>query len=66
LSIHEAGLDIEAVSEALGLDRFALMAVSLTCPVAIDFAAAHPDRVSELLLLQGMAKPSSSHLAPCI
>ncbi len=42
--------DLEAVVESLGLRRFALMALFTDGPVAIAYAARHPDRVSHLIL----------------
>ena len=41
--------DLEAVVDHAGLDRFALMAMSQGGPVAIAYAARHPERVSRLL-----------------
>ena len=43
-------LDIHAVAEAAGLGRFAIFATTSSGPVAIAYAAAHPQRVSHLLL----------------
>ncbi len=43
-------LDLEAVVDRLGLERFALFALLHAGPVAVDYAARHPDRVSHLLL----------------
>jgi class 3 adenylate cyclase/pimeloyl-ACP methyl ester carboxylesterase len=42
--------DLEAVVDALGLDRFALYAVSSGGPTAIAYTVRHPDRVSRLVL----------------
>ena len=42
--------DLEAVVDHLGLDRFALMGSQLSGPVAITYAARHPERVSHLVL----------------
>jgi class 3 adenylate cyclase len=42
--------DLEAVVDGLNLDKFALMALSITGPVAIAYAVRHPERVSHLLL----------------
>lgn len=41
--------DLEAVVEAAGLDRFALMAMSQGGPVAIEYAARHPERLTRLM-----------------
>jgi pimeloyl-ACP methyl ester carboxylesterase/DNA-binding winged helix-turn-helix (wHTH) protein len=42
--------DLEAVIDALGLDRFALLGISQGGPIAITYAARHPERVSRLIL----------------
>jgi DNA-binding SARP family transcriptional activator/pimeloyl-ACP methyl ester carboxylesterase len=42
--------DLEAVVDALGLDRFALIGSSRGGPTAIAYAARHPERVSHLVL----------------
>jgi len=43
-------LDLEAVVQRLGLDRFVLLASGNAGPVAITYAARHPERVSRLVL----------------
>lgn len=43
--------DLEAVVDAAGLDEFALLGISQGGPVAIEFSARHPERVSKLVLL---------------
>ncbi len=42
--------DLEAVVDGLGLGRFALLGVSQGAAVAIAYAAAHPERVSRIVL----------------
>ena len=42
--------DLEAVVDALGLDRFALLGSSKGGPTAMAYAARHPERVSHLVL----------------
>ncbi|HEX7291078.1 MAG TPA: alpha/beta fold hydrolase [Conexibacter sp.] len=42
--------DVEAVRSALGVDKLVLYGTSYGTKVALDYAAAHPDRVSGLLL----------------
>ena len=42
--------DIEAVVDRLGLDGFALVAATDAGPVAISYAARHPERVARLVL----------------
>ncbi len=41
--------DLEAVADAAGFPRFALMAMAQGGPVAITYAVRHPERVSRLL-----------------
>ena len=47
--------DLEAVVEAAGLERFALLGISQGCAVAIAYAARHPERVAQLILFGGYA-----------
>ena len=49
-------LDIAAVADALGLERFVLYGADYSAPVAITYAARHPERVSHLLLHDGAAR----------
>src|SRR5262245_30424748 len=42
--------DLEAVVDALGIDRFALIGSSKGGPTSIAYAARHPERVSHLVL----------------
>src|SRR5262249_1762695 len=48
--------DLEAVVDALGLDRFALIGISKGSPTAIAYAARHPERVSHLVLYGAFAQ----------
>lgn len=48
--------DLEAVADAAGLERFPLLAISQGCPVAVEFAVRHPERVSKLVLYGGYAR----------
>jgi pimeloyl-ACP methyl ester carboxylesterase len=48
--------DLEAVIDAAGLDRFPLLGISQGGPVAIAYAARHPERVSHLVLLGSYAQ----------
>lgn len=48
LSLEARVGDLEAVADAAGFDRFALMAMAQGGPVAITYAARHPDRVTRL------------------
>jgi len=49
-SVEARLLDLEAVVDRLGLDRFVLYGTLHTGPVAITYAARHPERVSRLVL----------------
>lgn len=42
--------DLEAVADAAGLDRFALIGMSQGGPVALTYASRHPDRLTRLVL----------------
>ena len=48
--------DLEAVIDSAGLERFALLGASGGAPVAIRYAARHPQRVTGLVLLGGFAR----------
>jgi DNA-binding winged helix-turn-helix (wHTH) protein/pimeloyl-ACP methyl ester carboxylesterase len=48
--------DLETVVDEYGLQHFALLGISQGAPVAIAYAARHPDRVSRLVLCGGFAK----------
>ena len=48
--------DLEAVVEATGLERFALLGISQGCAVSVAYAVRHPQRVTHLVLLGGFAQ----------
>ena len=48
--------DLEAVVDAVGLERFALLGVSQGAAIAVAYAARHPDRISGLVLYGGYAR----------
>jgi pimeloyl-ACP methyl ester carboxylesterase len=48
--------DLETVVDAAGLDRFPLLGISQGAPVAIRYAARHPERVSRLVVYGGYAQ----------
>lgn len=48
--------DLEAVVDALGLERFPLLGISQGASVSIAYAVRHPDRVSHLVLYGGYAR----------
>ncbi|PWU23415.1 MAG: family 3 adenylate cyclase [Candidatus Rokuibacteriota bacterium] len=47
--------DLEAVVEATGITRFALLGISQGCAISIAYAVRHPERVSHLILYGGYA-----------
>ncbi|MCH7901610.1 MAG: hypothetical protein IH818_11980 [Acidobacteria bacterium] len=53
-------MDVSAVAKECRLDTFALIAVGSQGPVRIEYAATHPDVVTELVLCNGVAKVESS------
>ncbi len=53
-------LDIEAVMQAAGSERAALLAVSEGGPMALIFAAAHPERTRAVILLNAYARMTAS------
>ena len=48
--------DLEAVVDAAGVDRFALLGVSQGAAIAVAYAARHPERVTDLVLYGGYAR----------
>jgi class 3 adenylate cyclase/pimeloyl-ACP methyl ester carboxylesterase len=48
--------DLETVVDAIGAERFALLAISQGCAVAIDYVVRHPERVTHLILYGGYAR----------
>jgi class 3 adenylate cyclase len=58
LSLDSAVLDVEAVVDRLGLERFALLGLIHSGPVAIAYAARHPQRVSHLVLWDAYTRAS--------
>ncbi|WP_343116211.1 alpha/beta fold hydrolase [Ostreiculturibacter nitratireducens] len=59
LALDRLAEDLEAVADAAGLDRFPIFATSQGVPVAVAFAARHPERVSGLVLYGGYAQGRS-------
>jgi class 3 adenylate cyclase len=59
-------LDIDAVADRLGLDRFAVFGAGTSGPVAIAYAARHPERVSHLILWSTYAQPSDWSQSPAV
>jgi class 3 adenylate cyclase/alpha-beta hydrolase superfamily lysophospholipase len=52
--------DVRAVLDAVGCERAALFGISEGGPMSVLFAAAHPDRVSHLVLYSSYAKRSDA------
>ena len=65
MSTHGMGLDITAVTAALGLDSFTLMGNMVQGPVAIEYAAKHAE-VTGLILCDSCATVSTSFLGPVL
>ena len=57
-------LDLEAVVDRLGLEKFALFGHHYTGAVAVAYAARHPDRVSHLILWCSYARGASFMATP--
>ena len=57
-SLDALVLDVEAVVDRLGLEKFALLGPQHSGPLAIAYAARHPERVSHLLLWCTYARAS--------
>jgi len=57
-------LDLEAVVDRLGLERFALWGSLQVGPVAIAYAARNPERVSHLILWSTYARASDFYSSP--
>jgi pimeloyl-ACP methyl ester carboxylesterase len=53
LSLDVFVSDLEAVVDGLKLERFPLFGLSMGAPVAVAYAAKHPERVSRLILHGG-------------
>jgi pimeloyl-ACP methyl ester carboxylesterase/DNA-binding CsgD family transcriptional regulator len=48
--------DLEAVTNALQLERFSLLGMSQGAAIAVGYAALHPERVSHLVIYGGFAR----------
>ena len=57
-------LDLEAVVDRLGLERFALFTLGAIGPAIIAYAARHPERVSHLILFATWARASDYISSP--
>ena len=56
VSLDARVADLEAVIDAAGLERVALLGISQGGPVAVAFAARRPERVSHLVLFATFAR----------
>lgn len=56
MSMSALTLDLEAVVERLGWDQFALLGFGMAGPIAMQYAAAHPERVLSLILRETYAR----------
>ena len=64
LSLDVFVADLEAVVDGLGLERFPLLGMSMGAPVAVAYAAKHPERVSRLVLHGGFHRSYLSSTNP--
>lgn len=60
LSLDTFVTDLETVVDASGVQRFALLGMSMSVAVATAYAVRHPQRVSHLILHGGYASPFGS------
>ncbi len=60
ISAESRARDFEAVVDQLGLEKVAIFAWSMSGPPAIIYAAAHPERVSHLVLYATFARSNES------
>ena len=63
-TVEELADDMEAVADAAGLERFPIFAISQSVPVALTLAARRPDRVSRLILVNGLVQGSTARGEP--
>ncbi|OGO52557.1 MAG: hypothetical protein A2148_08695 [Chloroflexi bacterium RBG_16_68_14] len=63
-SLDARVLDVEAVVDKLGIERFALLGLVSSGHVAIAYAARHPERVSHLILWGSYARRSDYDQLP--
>ena len=58
--------DVEAVVESARLTGFAMVAIDAAVPIAVTYAATRPEKVSSLILLDGLMKFSDYYQNPGI
>jgi pimeloyl-ACP methyl ester carboxylesterase len=56
ISLRTMVIDLETVADAAGLERFALMGLSMGGPVSVAYAVKHPERLSHLILYGTFAR----------
>ncbi len=56
MDLEQLVLDLEAVADTAGLERFALLGMSQGGAAAITYAARHPERVTHLVLLDAYSR----------
>jgi class 3 adenylate cyclase/pimeloyl-ACP methyl ester carboxylesterase len=56
LSFEAFVSDLEAVVDAAGLEKFALLGISQGCAISIAYAVKHPERVSRMVLYGGYSR----------
>ena len=59
-------LDLQAVVDRLGLDRFALSAAFHSGPMALKYSAEHPDAISHLILWCSWATTTEYYRSPAV
>jgi class 3 adenylate cyclase len=64
ISIEGRLRDLEAVVDRLGLDTFALCGFSTSSPLAITYAARHPERLTQLVLYDAWVTPAALASSP--
>jgi pimeloyl-ACP methyl ester carboxylesterase/DNA-binding SARP family transcriptional activator len=56
--------DLETVVDSLGLERFPLLGLSQGGPIAITYAARHPERVSHVIVFGTCGRSTWEHSSP--
>ena len=62
-SLQARVADLEAVADDAGFERFALLAMAQGGPVAIEYAARHPERLTRLMFYGSYAGAHAGRLA---
>ena len=60
LSLEDLSLDIDAVTQAAGVERFAIWAPTVSSPKSLYYAATRPERVSRLITYAGYSEGTAS------